>query len=182
MDEAHLILSRPPIVEAVIDIDCDLPPGLSLKAIEPAVREAFGGQYPKFQAQIVQEHQIEQQGDSVPKVSARRGIQSLQCLTADNEQLVQVRAQGFSFNRLAPYSTLDNYLPEIERTWRLFRDLVEPRSFQRDTFEKLRLKSSHMNLRHDMPTSLVGPAQAAIRRWRRPRERSALLSLLGKPK
>ncbi len=39
---------------------------------------------------------------------------------------MQVRAQGFSFNRLAPYSSLDDYLPEIERTWRLYVDLVSP--------------------------------------------------------
>jgi uncharacterized protein (TIGR04255 family) len=37
-----------------------------------------------------------------------------------------VRAQGFSFNRLAPYTSLDDYLPEIERTWRLYVDLVSP--------------------------------------------------------
>jgi uncharacterized protein (TIGR04255 family) len=39
---------------------------------------------------------------------------------------VQVRTQGFSFNRLAPYSTLDDYLPEIERTWRLYVEVATP--------------------------------------------------------
>ena len=39
---------------------------------------------------------------------------------------MQVRAQGFSFNRLAPYSGLDDYLPEIERTWSLYVDLASP--------------------------------------------------------
>jgi uncharacterized protein (TIGR04255 family) len=37
-----------------------------------------------------------------------------------------VRAQGFSFNRLAPYSHLEDYMPEIERTWRAYVDLVTP--------------------------------------------------------
>jgi uncharacterized protein (TIGR04255 family) len=32
----------------------------------------------------------------------------------------------FSFNRLAPYTTLDDYLPEIERAWLLYVDLVSP--------------------------------------------------------
>lgn len=44
----------------------------------------------------------------------------------DEKQLVQVRAEGFSFNRLAPYTTLDDYLPEIERTWGLYVRLVSP--------------------------------------------------------
>ena len=34
--------------------------------------------------------------------------------------------QGYSFNRLAPYSSLDDYLPEIERTWKLFLEIAEP--------------------------------------------------------
>ena len=59
-------------------------------------------------------------------MSVRRGIQALQFLHADEKQLVQVRAQGFSFNRLAPYTSLDDYLPEIERTWHLFVGLASP--------------------------------------------------------
>ena len=49
-----------------------------------------------------------------------------QLLSQDEKQLVQVRVSGFSFNRLAPYTTLDDYLPEIERTWRLFVTLASP--------------------------------------------------------
>ena len=51
---------------------------------------------------------------------AKRAIQSLQFLHEDEKQLVQVMAQGFSFNRLAPYTSLDDYLPVIQRTWELF--------------------------------------------------------------
>ena len=39
---------------------------------------------------------------------------------------MQVRAQGFSFNRLAPYTGFDDYLPEIERAWRMYVALVSP--------------------------------------------------------
>jgi len=40
--------------------------------------------------------------------------------------LTKVRMQGFSFNRLAPYTSLDDYLPEIERTWGLFASIASP--------------------------------------------------------
>ena len=56
----------------------------------------------------------------------RLAVQAFQFLQDDEKQLVQVRAQGFSFNRLAPYRNLDDYLPEIERTWRLYVGLVSP--------------------------------------------------------
>jgi uncharacterized protein (TIGR04255 family) len=44
---------------------------------------------------------------------------------------VQVRVQGYSFNRLAPYTSLDDYLPEIERTWRLFIAVASPLEVRR---------------------------------------------------
>jgi uncharacterized protein (TIGR04255 family) len=122
------ILSRPPIVEAVLDIDCDMPPGQDLAALEAPARDAFRDPYPKFRTRFLHEGRIELRGgEVVPKVhSAKVGIQALQFLQHDEKQLVQIRAQGFSFNRLAPYSTLDDYLPEIERTWRLFVSLTFP--------------------------------------------------------
>jgi uncharacterized protein (TIGR04255 family) len=56
----------------------------------------------------------------------KQGVQALQFLQDDEKQLVQVRVQGFSFNRLAPYTSLDDYLTEIERTWSLYVGLVKP--------------------------------------------------------
>ena len=119
-------LRNPPIVEAVFDVDCDLPPGFDLAALEGRSRSVFQDQYPKFRTQFLQEHRIETKVDAPPITSSHAAVQALQFLHDDEKQLVQVRAQGFSFNRLAPYSSLDDYLPEIERTWRLYVDLVSP--------------------------------------------------------
>ena len=123
---SHPQLRNPPIVEAVFDIDCDLPPGFDLTALEARSRTQFAGQYPKFRTQFLQELQIEATEGAQPKISGRPAVQAFQCLQEDEKQLVQVRPQGFSFNRLAPYSSLDDYLAEIERTWRLYVDLVAP--------------------------------------------------------
>jgi uncharacterized protein (TIGR04255 family) len=74
----------------------------------------------------MQEHQIAMTVDAPLKMSSRLAVQAFQLLQEDERQLVQIRANGFSFNRLAPYTSLDGYLPEIERTWRLYTDLVSP--------------------------------------------------------
>jgi uncharacterized protein (TIGR04255 family) len=118
-------LRTPPIVEAVLDIDCDLPPAFNLAALEPTSRIALQGQYPKFRTQVMQEHRVEMNVGAF-NTSTRQALQALQFLQEDERQLVQVRVNGFSFNRLAPYTTLDDYLPEIERTWRLYVGLVSP--------------------------------------------------------
>ncbi|HEY3321496.1 MAG TPA: TIGR04255 family protein [Planctomycetota bacterium] len=119
-------LQHPPIVEAVLDIECDLPPGRPFAEIESMARERFRDQYPKRRSQTLHQIQFELRPDSASKQDVRLGVQAFQFLHEDEKQLVQVRLQGFSFNRLAPYTTLDDYLPEIQRTWGLYSDLASP--------------------------------------------------------
>ncbi len=126
MSENSLKLTAAPIVEAVVDIECDMPPKFNLVALEDAAKTAYLDKYPLAQTQFVEEHQIQQRPNKPAKHSLKRGIQALQFRQQGNKQLIQVRAQGYSFNRLAPYSTLDDYLVEIERTWRLFVELAAP--------------------------------------------------------
>lgn len=126
MTDTPLKLNVAPIVEAVLDIDCDMPLTLDLAALETSVRDAFRDSYPTFRIQHLQEHQFEVQAEGTPKMTTRQGIQAFQLLQEDEKQLVQIRAQGFSFNRLAPYSSLDDYLPAIEHAWQLFVGLVAP--------------------------------------------------------
>jgi uncharacterized protein (TIGR04255 family) len=126
MDAPALKLKSAPIVEAVLDIDCDLPPGIDMPALEGAAQQRLSDAYPISRKRVVQEMQVETKGGEAPKVSARQGLQALMFLAPDEKQLVQLRPQGYSFNRLAPYTSLDDYLPEIERTWRLFVELAAP--------------------------------------------------------
>jgi uncharacterized protein (TIGR04255 family) len=123
-EQTVLVLANAPIIEAVIDIDCDLPPDLDITALEPQARNVYGSQYPKLKTQFLQEHEIRTQGSGSHEFRVRRGVQALRFLHDDEKQIVQVRREGYSFNRLAPYSTLDDYLPEVERTWRLFLGLT----------------------------------------------------------
>lgn len=59
MIESRLELRHPPIVEAVLDIDCDVPPMQDLVALEAPAREQLGAAYPKNDRQWLQEHRIE---------------------------------------------------------------------------------------------------------------------------
>jgi uncharacterized protein (TIGR04255 family) len=127
MDESKLDLRHPPIVEAVLDIDCDVPPTQDLVALEASAREQLAATYPKNDRQWLQEHRIEAKPDaSATSFSSRHAVQALRFRQEDDRQLVQVRALGYSFNRLAPYGALDDYLAEIERTWRIYVALAKP--------------------------------------------------------
>lgn len=124
--ESQFKLTKPPIVEAVLDIDCDMPPGFSLADLETRARDTFRAQYPKFRPQFIEQHQIAAKPNEPSKHSVTRTLQAFHFMHDDQKQLVQVRAQGFSFNRLAPYTILDDYLPEIQRTWKLFSQIASP--------------------------------------------------------
>jgi len=126
MNSAAPKLRNAPIVEAVLDIDCDTPPGVELATLEEPAHDRFRDHYPKLRKQFFHELEIEANSEALSSLSARHAIQALQFLTDDEKQLVQVRAQGYSFNRLAPYSSLDDYLPEIERTWRVYVEVAAP--------------------------------------------------------
>jgi hypothetical protein len=127
MSESLIKLKHPPIVEAVLDIECDLPANFKLASVETRARKAFVSSYPKFRQQYVQEHRFEANVDQPPKVSfGNIGVQCLQFLKTDEKQLVQIRSTGFSFNRLSPYTSLDNYLPQIKKAWTEYIKLVSP--------------------------------------------------------
>jgi len=117
---------NPPIVEAIVDIHCDMPTDFSLEAYQTSARETFKSDYPVAKILRKREYQIEQNADEPPSHQINDGIDAYRYLKADKLQLVQVRQQGYSFNRLQPYSSLDDYLPEIKRTWEAYVKLVKP--------------------------------------------------------
>lgn len=126
MTTAPFKLKNAPIIEAVLDVECDMPPKYSLSSVEASGIGAFKDQYPKFRKHFFQEFKLATKQNEAPVHSVVQGVQALQFLKPDDKQLVQLRNTGFSFNRLAPYGSLDDYLPEIQRTWMIFVGLAKP--------------------------------------------------------
>ena len=127
MGDSKLQLAHPPIVEAVVDIDCDLSATQDLSALEAPALARFKDSYPKVTRQWLQEYRIEPAPYGAPAPhEGRHAVQALRFHQEGDRQLVQVRAQGYSFNRLSPYTALDEYLPEIERTWLSYLEIAAP--------------------------------------------------------
>lgn len=114
-------LKNAPIIEAVVDIDCDFTTPLDLKSKEMQARKALARLYPKMKPVVVQDHRFE--GN---EYSMKTRLAALQFLKTDEKQLVQFRTEGFSFNRLAPYTSLDDYLPQIKRAFETYIKTAGP--------------------------------------------------------
>lgn len=119
---------KAPIMEAVLEIECDMPQNFDVQTVEVAARVAFSEGYPTLRKQM---HATFQVSGPEPQASMSRGVQALQFLQVDEKQLVQVRAEGFAFNRLAPYSSMDDYLVEIRRTFAAFVEFASPLQLRR---------------------------------------------------
>lgn len=117
---------NPPIVEAVLDIDCDLPPTLNFDEIEKLGVKAYGARYPVRRNQFIQHAGMEMEPDADPKFFASQGLYAFQFISNDEKEVVQIRVGGFSYNRMAPYTSFDDYLPEISRCWDEFCGLAGP--------------------------------------------------------
>jgi uncharacterized protein (TIGR04255 family) len=120
-------LARSPIVEMVVDIDCDLSADIEIADLEQRARERYSDQYPGFRRIL---RPLPRLGDSHEQLNIREATYAFQFLE-EGPQLVQLRRDGFSFNRFKPYTDLDEYLPEIKRTWQIFVDLVSPVTVRR---------------------------------------------------
>lgn len=126
MNDNYPVLAKPPIVEAVLDFDCDVPPTGDLKSMGEAARPVFQNQYPEVQPRYLQEVRVSTGQDGGFDSSLQRSLQAWMFRSADKKQLVQIRQSGFSFNRLAPYCGFDACLPEIRRVWTSYCELVRP--------------------------------------------------------
>ena len=122
-------LDHPPIVEVIVDIDCDLPPGTGLSEIEPAAKASLRDSYPQTQRKPLHQFHFRKEGEEPPTHSVEKeGIDSLLFRNEEGNQLTQFRRNGYSFNRLAPYPRegMDAYLPEIRGTWENYCVIANP--------------------------------------------------------
>ncbi len=119
-------LTRPPIVEAVIDFDCDLPEGWRLQDVAPAAHGIYAQQYPKARTRFRQRQTLSFSSTSAPEITEDHDLVAYMFLSEDEGKIVQVRSDGLSFNKMAPYGGFDDYVPEIQWAWDQFLRLAKP--------------------------------------------------------
>lgn len=132
MSETHRQpLEHPPIIEAVVGFDCMMPPSYDLPSLQEAAQEKLKAKYPGFRAKHVHETEFIQTGENPPVLRNKTGLNALQFVSEDSLQLLQFHKGGFSFNRLKPYSSLDEYEAEIQEGWSVFTELAQPESIRK---------------------------------------------------
>jgi uncharacterized protein (TIGR04255 family) len=122
--EQYPILRNTPITEALIDIRVKLPPQVDVKKID-SMYELIKGRYPKKQEQRMSEIKIElKPGEELAKHLTK--INGFRYLSSDEKEIVQARMDGFTFNKLSPYTKWEDLRNEARRLWLIYREIACP--------------------------------------------------------
>ena len=117
-----------PITEAVIDIRAGLPAGAETESLRQ-LYETESSVYPTLQN--VQQLKAElSTGDEV-STTTRQQLRGYVFKSEDDSQIVQVRRDGFTFSRLAPYRNWGEMRDEARRLWDRYRATAQPESIER---------------------------------------------------
>jgi uncharacterized protein (TIGR04255 family) len=114
-----------PATEALIDLEVDAPPGLSLVVFEQFARQ-IGSEYPERHERMAVSGSIVMGPAKDLAVQSSGRPDGLLLRSADGLQVVQVRFGGFTFSRLKPYQTWEALRSEARRLWTLYTAVARP--------------------------------------------------------
>jgi len=124
MASESLHLSRAAIIEAVINVQVSPLPESAVESFK-IISGQVQADYPVQQVLSEMEFTGEV-GSQGPKASAKQRSIGIQFRSVDAKQVFQVRLNGFSFHRLAPYGDWLSFRAEASRLWLLYRAAVGP--------------------------------------------------------
>ncbi|HUG19993.1 MAG TPA: TIGR04255 family protein [Planctomycetaceae bacterium] len=120
--------SNAPITEAILDIRTTSPEGLALERLEE-IHSLIQEDYPSKQQRNLARGRWNF-GTQVGATATQTPLGYL-FLSPDEKQIVQVRMDGFTMSRLAPYESWEQIRDEAHRLWEIYSESIQPRSIER---------------------------------------------------
>ncbi|MBI2895166.1 MAG: TIGR04255 family protein [Deltaproteobacteria bacterium] len=119
-------LGNAPITEAVIDFRVRAQKEIRADGFA-GLKDRLRGDYPVVEEQMWREAAVQfGPGRAVLSRTQDFGLRGLFFRSGDKLNVAQFRVDGFTFNRLAPYSTWEAIRPEVMRLWDLYVDAAAP--------------------------------------------------------
>lgn len=130
MPNGYPHLARAPIVEAVLDVRTVLPPDTRverLRELSPRLRDAYPGE--TTQHGVAARFSIS--GAEARVDQAPEWLRGYTFHSNDDLSRIQFRQDGFTFNRLSPYTDWDDVAGRARAAWADFVRLANPRAVTR---------------------------------------------------
>lgn len=122
--------SNAPISEALVDIQVGLPPEITVDDLARFGDERLKGLYPKRRPRSRWEGVLEV-AEQQPRLKGQGAIDGWLFYSQDERQIVQFRLDGFTLNRLRPYSDWGTVKAEAKLRWEIFRESARPTRVKR---------------------------------------------------
>ena len=122
---------NPPIQEALLDIQVALPGDVTLDTLKN-FHTGLEARFPEKKERISwqQGFQISGAGET-HAVSSCRSVDGYLFSSKSEGKVVQARCDGFTFNKLRPYSNWEEFSAEAWELWQRYVQLAHPASVQR---------------------------------------------------
>ena len=124
------VFPKAPIKEAVIDIRAELPDSVSLSSLEK-LHDLIEAEYPEKKSRRRFEATIELKEEQPPLETSKFQQDGYYFASSDRKRIVQYRLDGFTFNRLQPYSRWEDLRNEARRTWEVYTANTSPLAVNR---------------------------------------------------
>ncbi len=119
-------LARAPITEALIDVRAVPLAGLS-EDVFKTIPSILKSDYPLVEERRASEAQLALEPGKPLRASSRDlGLQGVWLRSQDEKEVVQFRTDGFTYSRLAPYTSWEDILPRSLRLWKTFVEVLRP--------------------------------------------------------
>lgn len=116
-------LRNAPITEAIIDFRVKARNGFQAEEFAN-LRTRLSGSFPDVQERRGLEIQVKGQGQQ--PITQDLGLQGYFFKTADGKTIAQFRVDGFTLNRLSPYTSWEDLFPQAIELWHLYTDVSKP--------------------------------------------------------
>lgn len=118
------LLKNPPIREAVLDIRVVLPDDFDLKKLEE-YHNFISKEYPVKQVSTLIETAFEFQKDKSATFSSKGAQNGYIFKTQTNNKIIQFRRDGFTFNKIRPYTNWEEFSGEAQKHWESYLKITQ---------------------------------------------------------
>ncbi len=122
------LYSRAPITEAIIDFKTTFPEEISLDILT-GIYARISDHFP-FQ-ELLHRSAIVFQGGTTNSVNTSQQINGFVYRSKDKSRAFQATVNGFTFNRLSPYTSWEDFRDEAKYLWEIYKEICKPEAVVR---------------------------------------------------
>lgn len=123
--QVHRRYSQAPITEAIIDLRVTLPEEFTVNKIAD-IHPSISNKYPTVQPFYKGIGSLTYEPGSSFKLDASEQQSGYWFRSEDNLRTFQATLEGFTFNRLAPYESWEEFSSEAKNLWEIYKEFCKP--------------------------------------------------------